>query len=235
MTNDNTNTDEPSKAELHDRVEKLESTVAKMMPSRRDALRMGAAGIAGAAGLSATTQPADASTGSAGTIGSNSDRPDLFADDIDANSLSGSVKNQGCRVFLSSNQGISVGTNAKIKFDREVFDSDGNFDTSSHDWTCPQDGLYLVNLQVEFSIGGNDETRQATIGTATTPFPSDEGAVNRQHSSDTSDRISVSTINTYDSGDTIAAYAANFDSNDRVNNGSGNSSSFLEVAFLGGL
>jgi hypothetical protein len=79
------NTDEPSKAELHDRVQQLESTVAKMMPSRRDALRMGAAGIAGAAGLGAASQSADASTGSAGAIGSSSDRPDLFADEIDAN------------------------------------------------------------------------------------------------------------------------------------------------------
>jgi len=81
------NTDEPSKAELHDRVQKLESTVEKLMPSRRDALRLGAAGIAGAAGLSATTQPADASTGSAGQIGDSSNRPDIFADTVDANEV----------------------------------------------------------------------------------------------------------------------------------------------------
>jgi len=89
MTNEKTNTDEPSKAELHDRVEKLESTVAKMMPSRRDALKLGAAGIAGAAGLSAASQPADASTGSAGTIGSTSDRPDAFLDEANVNQLTG--------------------------------------------------------------------------------------------------------------------------------------------------
>jgi len=83
------NTDEPSKAELHDRVQQLESTVAKMMPSRRDALRFGAAGIAGAAGLGAASQPADASTGSAGTIGSTSDRPDLIADDVGPRSIAG--------------------------------------------------------------------------------------------------------------------------------------------------
>jgi len=88
-TGTNTDTDEPSKAELHERVEQLESTVAKMMPSRRDALRMGAAGLVGAAGLSATTQTADASTGSAGDIGDPNNRPDLFADEIDANQLTG--------------------------------------------------------------------------------------------------------------------------------------------------
>jgi len=89
MTNENTNTDEPSKAELHDRVEKLESTVAKMMPSRRDALKLGAAGIAGAAGLGAASQSAEASTGSAGTIGSSGSRPDLLADDVGPRSIAG--------------------------------------------------------------------------------------------------------------------------------------------------
>jgi len=90
MTNEKTdNTDEPSKAELHDRVRKLESTVEKLMPSRRDALRMGAAGIAGAAGLGAASQSAEASTGSAGQIGDVNNRPDVFADTVDANQLTG--------------------------------------------------------------------------------------------------------------------------------------------------
>jgi len=81
------NTDEPSKAELHDRVKQLESTVEKLMPSRRDALRLGAAGLAGAAGLGAASRSAEASTGSAGTIGSSGSRPDLLADDVDTRSV----------------------------------------------------------------------------------------------------------------------------------------------------
>jgi len=92
MSDKNTNTDntdEPTKAELHERVQQLESTVAKMMPSRRDALKLGAAGIAGAAGLSAASQSADAATGSAGQIGDPNNRPDLFADEVDANTVTG--------------------------------------------------------------------------------------------------------------------------------------------------
>ena len=88
-------TDEPSKAELHERVEQLESTVEKLMPSRRDALRMGVAGLAGAAGLSAATQPASASTGSAGQIGDSSNRPDIFADTVDTNQLTGVSTEKG--------------------------------------------------------------------------------------------------------------------------------------------
>jgi len=234
-TDTNTNTDEPTKAELHDRVRKLESTVQRMMPSRRDALRMGAAGIGGAAGLGAASQSAEASTGSAGTIGSSGSRPDLLVDDIDANSLSGSVKNQGCRVFPSSIQNISQDTTEKIQFDSESYDSDNNFDTSSHNWTCPQDGVYAVNLQVKFRGGGNGQTRQVNIGTATTEFPSDEGAFTAQQSTDSGVRLSASTINRYSSGDTIAGYAENNDSTDALGRGSANADTFLEVAFLGGL
>jgi len=114
MSDDNTDetTDEPepepTKAELHERVEQLESTVAKMMPSRRDALKLGAAGIAGAAGLSATSQPADASTGSAGTIGSQSDRPDAFLDEANVNQLTG--VSTGGKTTLKSGDNVKVAT-----------------------------------------------------------------------------------------------------------------------------
>jgi len=231
-------TDEPSKAELHDRVKQLESTVEKLMPSRRDALRMGAAGIAGAAGLGAATQPADAATGSAGQIGDVNNRPDVFADTVDANQLTGvstGADRQGCRVFLSSDQSIAQGNKAKIRFDSKVYDSGNNFSTSSHAWTCPRDGLYMVNLQVNFNAGGNGQDRELFIGTATTLFPSNEGAINRQVSSDLEDRLSVSTVNRYSSGDAIAAYARNFSSNDTLESGNSNGVTHLEVAFLGGL
>jgi len=231
------NTDEPTKAELHDRVRKLESTVAKMMPSRRDALKLGAAGIAGAAGLSATSQTAEASTGSAGDIGDPNNRPDVFADTVDANQLSGvsAGDRQGCRVFLSSDQSITADNTTKIQFDTEVYDSDGNFDTSTHNWTCPKNGLYAVNLQVRYVGGGNDQTRQVKIGTATDPSPSDEGAANTHSSSDTFDRLSVSTVNKYTSGDKIGGYTSNEDSSDTLQSGPQNIKTFLEVAFLGGL
>lgn len=239
MTNETTDTtDEPSKAELHDRVQQLESTVAKMMPSRRDALRMGAAGIAGAAGLSATTQTADAATGSAGTIGSSSDRPDAFLDEANVNQLTGvstGGDRQGCRVFLSSNQSIPAGNTVKIQFDSEVYDSGNNFNTSTHNWTCPRDGLYAVNLLVRFDGGGNDETRRAIIGSGANSVINSKGAFDQQASSDPFDRISPTIINKYTSGDTIAAYAGNANSNDELNSGSGNNNTFLEVAFLGGL
>ena len=83
MTDDN----EPSRDELEQRVERLEATVEKMLPNRRQTLKglgiLGAGGLLGAAGGSAS-----ASTGSAGQIGTDADRPTIKADDVDANSVS---------------------------------------------------------------------------------------------------------------------------------------------------
>lgn len=246
MSEENTNetTDEPepepepTKSELHERVEQLESTVAKMMPSRRDALRMGAAGLAGAAGLSATTQPAEASTGSAGQIGDVNNRPDVFADTVDTNNLTGvstGADRQGCRMFLSSDQSISQGNFEKIQFDSAVYDSDNNFDTSTHNWTCPADGLYAVNLQVRFTGGGNSDKRRTFIGTETDPEPTNEGALKEETNAAQFATQALFTMNKYSSGDKIAAYARNKDTNDTLNSGAQSSNSFLEVAFLGGL
>jgi len=77
--NNDTNTDEPTKAELHERVNRLESLIERMLPSRRGVLG-GIAAILGGTYLG--SQTVESSTGSAGTIGSTSDRPDVLADSV---------------------------------------------------------------------------------------------------------------------------------------------------------
>mgnify|MGYP002761021455 CR=1 FL=1 len=70
---------------LQDRVDELEATVSKMLPSRRDALKLGAAGAVGAVGMAG---PASAHKSSqVGTIGTDSDRVALNAEAIDAVSV----------------------------------------------------------------------------------------------------------------------------------------------------
>jgi hypothetical protein len=73
-------TDEPDTAELENRIEKLEATIEKMMPSRRDALKMGGAALVGGAAMSGT---ASAGTNQVGTIGSPSQPVDVESEDID--------------------------------------------------------------------------------------------------------------------------------------------------------
>jgi len=70
--------------QLENRIDKLESTIEKMMPSRRDALKMGGAALVGGAAMSGT---ASAGTNQVGTIGDKDATPpkrvDLHSEDID--------------------------------------------------------------------------------------------------------------------------------------------------------
>jgi len=78
-TTDTANTDEPSKAELHERVNRLESLIERMLPSRRGVVG-GIAAILGGTYLG--SQTVESSTGSAGQIGDANNRPTIKADDI---------------------------------------------------------------------------------------------------------------------------------------------------------
>jgi len=75
-------TEEPDTAELENRIEKLEATIAKMLPGRRDALKMGGAALVGGS-LVAGSASALPQEDEVGTIGSASKRVDLFVEDID--------------------------------------------------------------------------------------------------------------------------------------------------------
>ena len=70
--------------QLENRIDKLESTIEKMMPSRRDALKMGGAALAGGSLMAGT---ASAGTNQVGTIGDKDATPpklvDLHSEDID--------------------------------------------------------------------------------------------------------------------------------------------------------
>jgi len=82
ITDTNTDTTDeptPTKAELHERVNRLESLIERMLPSRRGVLG-GLAAILGGTYLG--SQTVESSTGSAGQIGTTSDRPTIKADDI---------------------------------------------------------------------------------------------------------------------------------------------------------
>jgi len=71
--------DEPDRQDLEDRVEQLESTIDKMLPGRRDALKLGGAALLGGAAMSGN---ASAGTQQAGTIGTANDPVDVESEDI---------------------------------------------------------------------------------------------------------------------------------------------------------
>jgi len=74
-------------AELEDRIEQLEATIAKMLPGRRDAMKLGGAAVIGAAAMSGT---ASAGSSQVGTIGDGSNLVDVHAEDLfDVDTING--------------------------------------------------------------------------------------------------------------------------------------------------
>jgi len=72
---------------LEDRIDELEATVRKMLPSRRDALKLGGAAAVGAAAFSGTTS---AGSSQVGTIGDGSNLVDIHAEDLfDVDTING--------------------------------------------------------------------------------------------------------------------------------------------------
>jgi len=72
-------TDDNKTKQLENRIDTLESKIEKMMPSRRDALKMGGAALVGGAAMTGT---ASAGTNQVGTIGSQASPVDLESEDI---------------------------------------------------------------------------------------------------------------------------------------------------------
>jgi len=66
--------------ELENRIEQLEATIRKMLPGRRDAMKLGGAAVIGAATMSGT---ASAGSSQVGTIGDSNNLVDVEAEDID--------------------------------------------------------------------------------------------------------------------------------------------------------
>jgi len=72
---------------LEDRIDELEATVRKMLPSRRDAMKLGGAAAVGAAAFSGT---ASAGSSQVGTIGDASNLVDVHAEDLfDVDTING--------------------------------------------------------------------------------------------------------------------------------------------------
>jgi len=74
-----TYTDDEDVSQLEQRIDELEATIRKMLPSRREAIGMGVAGLAGASLMSGT---ASAGSAQVGTIGDASNLVDLVAEDV---------------------------------------------------------------------------------------------------------------------------------------------------------
>jgi len=136
-----------SKDELEQRVEQLEETVQRMMPNRRQTLKgmglLGGGALLGGVG----SRQADASTGSAGNVGSDTDRPDIYGDSVDANSVSTdnvSINNLAAVVEKTTDQSISASNDTKVDWDNELIDDNSLFDATNNEFSPSVAGDFLL-------------------------------------------------------------------------------------------
>ena len=62
-------------------------------------------------------------------------------------------------VTLSADQSIATGTDTKVQWNSEIFDTDNEFDSSSnYRWTCGTTGKYLLSWSVEFAYMTDGKT-----------------------------------------------------------------------------
>jgi hypothetical protein len=97
--------EEPDRKQLEDRIDKLEQTVAKMLPGRRDALKMGGAALAGGSLMAGSASAQN--SGQVGTIGTDNDRVDVNAEDISA-VLTNTERLGNGRLFAGAFDGVDA-------------------------------------------------------------------------------------------------------------------------------
>ena len=62
-------------------------------------------------------------------------------------------------VSLSADQSIATGTDTKVQWNSEIYDTDNEFDSSTnYRWTCGTTGKYLLSWSVEFAYMTDGKT-----------------------------------------------------------------------------
>jgi len=139
MTERDENTDELAQRveQLENRVESQQETIRKLMPDRRTLLKGGAtAGAAALLGFGSGS--ATASTGTAGQIGTQSDRPDIYADVV--NTGSATINGNTAGGYPTSSGSISATLG-------------GGFTTEDAD--RPVDIYLIINAETDGSTNGD--------------------------------------------------------------------------------
>jgi len=168
QTNNTDMSDEPDRQDLEDRVEQLESTISQMLPSRRDALKLGGAALVGGAAMSGS---ASAGTSQAGTIGTSGAPVDVNAEDIDAVSVDTEKLNTpptGVVVGLSADQSVADGTITTVNFDTTISEFgnvSGLLDAPNNQVIVPSGYEYaLVKSQLRFQTTSSVNLYNHVIG-----------------------------------------------------------------------
>jgi hypothetical protein len=75
----------------------------------------------------------------------------------------GPSHSQFVSAHLSTDQSASASTFLKVPYDTEDDDPNGDFDTSTGEWTCPANGRYEIEASVQVAGNADQDLYQATI------------------------------------------------------------------------
>jgi len=213
--------DEADRQDLEDRVDQLESTISKMLPSRRDALKLGGAALVGGAAMSGS---ASAGTQQAGTIGTANDPVDVESEDINnADTLTtqdlvvngtatGTFGGGFTKVGIGNNQTISKNTITKIAYTSIIVDELG-YDAANAQLSVPSDGTYMVIFSFRPSGAGTngDSIFQRVKVNGQTIFQ-----MSQRRQDDFVPITPVSAMLKLQAGDTIELFVRNEDNSDEL-------------------
>jgi len=177
-------TDDADVSQLEQRIDELEATIRKMLPSRREAIGMGVAGLAGASLMSGT---ASAGSAQVGTIGDSNNLVDVEAEDVNVSdtingaSVSGAANGEaltsdgaGGLTFAAVGGGIppaftyvdkqsqrslnTVFTNNTGKALYVIVTANGGIDVLRKSLTAFVDGQQIKKNRPQMSSGGDLDT-----------------------------------------------------------------------------
>jgi len=152
MTEESYTDDNADVSQLEQRIDELEDTIRNMLPSRREAIGMGVAGLAGASLMSGT---ASAGSAQVGTIGDNSNLVDLVAEDVtitdtlNTASLSGAAADEA---LLSDGSGnLTFGSVGGVE-EVSTFGNLPTIDPPQLAYVIDEDEYYHSNAGLGFDI-----------------------------------------------------------------------------------
>jgi len=182
-------TDEKTR-QLENRIDTLESKIEKMMPSRRDALKMGGAALVGGAAMSGT---ASAGTNQRGTIGDKDATPpqlvDLHSEDINnADTITTDTLNAQGVDAVSVNRDITKITNLPTSAgEREEYQTFENNKKAADHIQVTDVGTSRTTICTRSANTGRAAQLTQVVGTG----PSEEGFASLIHWSQRGGNLTV--------------------------------------------
>jgi hypothetical protein len=225
--------DKPDRQDLEDRVDQLETTIAKMLPGRRDALKLGGAALLGGAAMSGS---ASAGGNEAGTIGTAGAPVDVEVEDINPgssrsvsfsdNDITGvsSLTTDDISVteatnwtaFPASNTSLPLNTFTTFPLDNVTGDDLGEVNTSSNEFTPQRSGRYYIRMSCFFFDGSAGDGITMKIQDVTNSNTVEDSVIYRKVSQ--SEGFDGPFVVDLTGGDSYQMQVKNRDNSDGLNN-----------------